>query len=364
MENRIESSFEDGILAIDIGSGTQDILVWKEGVNPENCPKMIFPSPTTIIAGVIRRATEQRSHVFLKGRTMGGGPCAAAVRAHIKAGLRVFALEQAALTFHDDLGKVARMGIEVVSSRPSVEPMVELEMGDLRIDAIKHVLETYYIPMPRHLLVAVQDHGYSPNTSNRIVRFQMWRKAVEAEAGLHHLLFSSPPANMTRMLAIKQAAPWAWVMDTGPAAILGALLDPWLEKRKHEGITIVNVGNEHVLAALVKNNRTFGIYEHHTSLMTIEKLRDHLERFRRGTLTNQEVFNDMGHGCFVHPQAGRASDFSHLALTGPNRVAFDRLGGHMASPFGDMMLTGCFGLVEAFTRLKRDRKNGRHQEAD
>jgi uncharacterized protein (DUF1786 family) len=144
-------------------------------------------------------------------------------------------------------------------------------------------------------------------------------------------------------------------MDTGPAAIMGALLDPWLEKRKDEGITIVNAGNEHVLAALVKGSRIFGIYEHHTSLMTLEKLRDHLERFKRGTLSSEEVFNDMGHGCFVHPEAARISEFPHLALTGPNRVTFDRLGGHMASPFGDMMLTGCFGLVEAFNRHKRDR---------
>ncbi len=361
---RGKGRLDDGILAIDIGSGTQDILVWQKGVNPENCPKMILPSPTSIIARLIRQATAKRSHVFLKGRTMGGGPSTAALKAHIKAGLKVFALEQAALTFHDDLGKVSRMGIELVNSRPNVEPLVELEMGDLQLDAIRQVLETYYIPMPGNLVVAVQDHGYSPNTSNRVVRFKMWRGVVEAGAGFHHLLFSMPPANMTRMRAIKQTAPWAWVMDTGPAAILGAMLDPWLEKRKDEGITIVNVGNEHVLAALVKDSRIFGIYEHHTSLMSPEKLRDHLQRFRCGSLSNEEVFNDMGHGCFVHREAARISDFPHLALTGPNRVSFDCLGGHMASPFGDMMLTGCFGLVEAFTRLEKDSKNGKHQETD
>ena len=36
-----------------------------------------------------------------------------------------------------------------------------------------------------------------------------------------------------------------------------------------------------------------------------------------------------------------------MGITGPNRENFADLGGHMAAPFGDMMLTGCFGLVKA-----------------
>jgi len=359
------ANLENGILAIDIGSGTQDILVWRQGVAVENCPKMILPSPTTLLAKLIRRATEHRQHIFLKGNTMGGGPCGAAARAHIKAGLRVFALEKAALTFNDNPEKVVRMGIEIVPSMPDVEPLVELEMRDVQLDSIRDILERFEVPLPETILIAVQDHGYSPNASNRIRRFQMWKRALEQGDGLYHLLFSSPPENMTRMRAVKESAPNAWIMDTGAAAIIGACLDPWIQKRMEQGIVILNIGNEHVLAALVKGTRTLGIYEHHTSLMTPAKLIDHLNRFRKGSLTNEEIFEDMGHGCFVHPEAAKLSDFDYIGITGPNRSLYNIPGGHMAAPFGDMMLTGCFGLIHSFEiKVLQGKGNGRDQETN
>ena len=105
------------------------------------------------------------------------------------------------------------------------------------------------------------------------------------------------------------------------------------------------------MAALVKGQKIWGIYEHHTSSLDSVKLRNHLERFRQGDLTNQEIFDEMGHGCLVLPSADKASSFTHLSVTGPNRGMFSTLQGHMAAPFGDMMLTGCFGLVEAAKRM-------------
>ena len=81
--------------------------------------------------------------------------------------------------------------------------------------------------------------------------------------------------------------------------------------------------------------------------MTPEKLTSHLERLRHEDLPNQEILDEMGHGCHIIPGAGRESTFSPVGITGPNRERFASLGGHMAAPFGDMMLTGCFGLVKA-----------------
>jgi len=355
----METSIENGILAIDIGSGTQDVLVWRKGVPVENCTKMILPSPTMILASRIRRATQHRQHIFLKGTTMGGGPCTAAVRAHIKAGFRAFAQEKAALTFNDNLEKVAAMGIEIVSSRPDVEPLVELETGDLHLDSIRETLERFEVSLPDNVLIAVQDHGYSPIGSNRISRFQMWKNILNQGDSLHHLLFSTPPPNLTRMKAVKEAAPDCWVMDTGAAAIIGAGLDPWIQQKRKEGMVIINIGNEHVLAALLKGNRVLGVYEHHTSLLTLEKLIDHLDRFRRGKLSNEEVFEDMGHGCFVQPDAKKLSDYAYIGITGPNRSLYHIPGGHMAAPFGDMMLTGCFGLIHSFkTKMLQGKENG------
>lgn len=336
-----------GILAVDVGSGTQDILVWQPGVSMENCPKMILPSASTTLAGLIHQATQTASHIFLSGKTMGGGPCVAAIKGHLKAGFKVFSLKEPALTFHDDIEKVKCMGIQIVETRPHIEPLIQLRMGDIHLEEIGSALALFHIPLPQTVAVSVQDHGFSPKESNRAFRFRQWKDLLQSGNGLESLLYKNPPHHLTRMKAVSETVPGGWVMDTGASAILGALLDPWVAERKEQGVTIVNIGNEHTVAALIKGDKIWGIYEHHTSLLTPDMLKRQLEQFRREQLTNQEIFDDMGHGCELLPGAKEVSPFTHLSLTGPHRGRFASLQGHMAAPFGDMMLTGCFGLVEA-----------------
>ena len=76
------------ILAIDVGSGTQDILLYQQGMPMENCVQMILPSPTRIIAQKIHEATVSKRNIFLTGNTMGGGPCSSAVEKHLQTGLK------------------------------------------------------------------------------------------------------------------------------------------------------------------------------------------------------------------------------------------------------------------------------------
>ena len=45
------------ILAVDMGTGTQDILLFDSSGPVENSLKMVMPSATQIAAGRIRRAT-------------------------------------------------------------------------------------------------------------------------------------------------------------------------------------------------------------------------------------------------------------------------------------------------------------------
>ena len=348
---------EKGVLAIDIGSGTQDILVWRPGISMENCPKMVVPSATTILAKEIDQATKSGRNLFLSGNVMGGGPCSAAVRRHLKAGFKVFVLERPARTFHDNLDKVRNMGIEIVEKRPNIKPLKELAMGDLKLSAIHQALTLFGVSMPETIAVAVQDHGFSPDESNRVFRFKQWNTLLHGGEQLSALLYEDPPAHLTRMQAIVETAPGALVMDTGVAAILGALIDPWISARREEGVVIVNIGNEHILAALVQGNKVWGVYEHHTSLMDPEKLKRHLERFKREELSNREILDEMGHGCTVLQGVSRAGSFQHLGITGPNRERFSALHGHMAAPFGDMMLTGCFGLLEA-VKMRSGLNNG------
>jgi len=112
------------------------------------------------------------------------------------------------------------------------------------------------------------------------------------------------------------------------------------------------MGNAHTFAALVQGGRLWGIYEHHTGLLSPEKLWDHLARFQQGRLTNTEVFDDQGHGCAYAPDFTAKGSCAFTVITGPRRRLAQGWPGVLAAPFGDMMLSGCFGLVAAYLELE------------
>ncbi len=80
------------ILLVDIGTGTQDILLYDSRLDLENGYKLILPSPTMIIHRRIKAATRSGRAVLLTGHQMGGGPCAWAAETHAHAGLPLYAL--------------------------------------------------------------------------------------------------------------------------------------------------------------------------------------------------------------------------------------------------------------------------------
>ncbi|HMK16403.1 MAG TPA: DUF1786 family protein, partial [Methanomicrobiales archaeon] len=94
------------LLAVDIGRGTQDVLLHDPGRPVENCVKMVLPAPTVVVGGRIREAAAREEGIFLSGPTMGGGGVVQAVSEHLRKGLPVFATETAALTIHDSLERV------------------------------------------------------------------------------------------------------------------------------------------------------------------------------------------------------------------------------------------------------------------
>ena len=150
------------------------------------------------------------------------------------------------------------------------------------------------------------------------------------------------------MLSVAETLPGALLMDTCAAGVRGALLDPQARDRVDEGVMVVNLGNAHTFAALVRGTRLLGIYEHHTGLLNPVKLFSHLTRFQAGNLTNDEVFQDQGHGCAYAPDFPGEGRFAFTVITGPRRRLARGWPGVFAAPFGDMMLTGCFGLLVAY----------------
>ena len=55
------------ILALDIGAGTQDILLYDdEKKSVENCIKIVLPSPSQILAAKVREATQLCQDLYIK----------------------------------------------------------------------------------------------------------------------------------------------------------------------------------------------------------------------------------------------------------------------------------------------------------
>ena len=159
-------------------------------------------------------------------------------------------------------------------------------------------------------------------------------------------------------------------MDTGPAAILGALDDPQVREVLASGrpVVAVNVGNFHVLVCRMTvvgpSVRIDGMAEHHTGELDRAGLAQLVAAVADGTVDDDAVFRSMGHGALMRrgwrPDGGRP----FVAVTGPRR---DLLLGsdipglgtpHAAVPHADMMQTGNFGGLRALARLVAEWQHG------
>jgi len=344
------------ILAIDVGTGTQDILLFDSDQELENCVKMVMPSPTAVVARQIRAASERGVPLLLDGVTMGGGPSHWAAMDHVRAGHAVYATPDAARTFDDDLDGVAEMGILVVSEDEAagLRGVERVRLRDLWIDEVRTTLRTFGADdRIDALAVAVFDHGAAPpGYSDRIFRFDYLAERVRASSDLTAFAFprAEIPASMTRLQAVAASVDPAYplvVMDTAPAAVLGTLEDPRVAERSTA--IVANVGNFHCLAFRLEAGRIAGLFEHHTGELSQEELEAFLGKLIDGTIENQEVFDDMGHGALMFQPPGRLAD-PYVAIAGPRRglLGGSSLRPNLAVPHGDMMLAGCFGLLRAY----------------
>lgn len=357
------------ILAADVGTGTQDILLFNSEKEVENSLLMVMPAPTQIISKKVRKATKKGKAIVLTGNIMGGGPSAFAIRSHIKAGFPVYATEKAALTINDSIEKVKSFGIQIVSEEEAKkltceENIQEIVMQDFDPEAVSSAFSAFEVQMPTNYAVAVQDHGNAPDKSNRIYRFELLRELIEKGGELENFVYRPEeiPEAFTRMKAqadslLKAAGKGekkAVFMDTGPAAVFGALTDP----EAVQPSIVINIGNGHTLGALVNGNRITAVFEHHTSLVSPEKLQDYIIRLADGKLGFEEVFEDKGHGAYVKEAPG-FEQVRSIMVTGPKREMLEKLSEseirpeilkklHFAAPFGSMMLSGCFGLLAGF----------------
>jgi uncharacterized protein (DUF1786 family) len=356
------------ILTVDIGTGTQDIYLYNSSLDMENNFKLVVPSPTMIIHRQIKLATKHGEAILLTGMTMGGGPSTWATEAHIRAGLAVYATPEAAQTFNDDLEAVKEMGIEVVSEDEAEllpESIRRMNLRDFDFPSIKNAFQNFGVTLDHldAISVGVFDHGNAPaNISDRKFRFDYLDERIRKQNRLSAFAYRGEdvPAIMTRFQSVVDSAqdidfPLV-IMDTAPAATLGASLDPVVAAR--ERVIIANVGNFHTLAFLMGKNGIDGLFEHHTGLLDVDKLESLLMALAEGKIRREDVFNDQGHGALIynHTPLPLGMGEYDVVITGPRRKLF-RAGGpykrplslrpYYPAPFGDMMITGCFGLLAA-----------------
>lgn len=335
------------ILAIDVGAGTQDILIYDPDRTPENCFRLVMPSQSQIVGALVREATATGTPLHLSGTLMGGGASTAAVSEHLRAGLALTATREAARTIHNDLARVERQGVRLVDDCPPGATGITL--GDVDLDALVTALGSFGISLPTRIAIAVQDHGVRLGSGNNDVRGEYLDWLVTEVGRLDAAAFTTPPPAMTRMQAIQRKIPGAVVMDTGAAALLGSLRDLVVREAAERGAVVVNIGNMHTFAALVRGGEVLGVFEHHSGGLTAEKLHSLVRELQAGRLDGPTFRAEHdGHGAAVSPRYDDLLPFEFVAVTGPNRSLVAGTGWYFAAPHGDMMLTGSFGLADGY----------------
>jgi len=235
-----------------------------------------------------------------------------------------------------------------------------IRIDELNIKTLKKFFENYNENFQDidAIAIAVQDHGIPPvGISNRRFRIKIMKELLLENNDLFNLAFIDDkiPINFIRMRSAfknsKEIIPNAKVIvtDTSFAAIQGCFCDPSV--REDEFILVINLGNDHTMASIIKNRRIYGIMEHHTKLLNAKKLERFIRKFINGKLADNEIFNDGGHGAFYTSPIKSRIEF--ITVTGPNRDMIKETGlkHYFAVPGGDMMMTGPLGLVRATKEL-------------
>jgi len=354
------------ILTVDIGTGTQDIFLYDSNLDIENGFKLVLPSPTMMVHRRLKQTLLSRRPILLTGHQMGGGPSAWAIEEVARAGIPVYMTPNAATTLNDELDKVEKLGIKIVSEEESrqLSAVSKIELKDFDFELISKTFNDYGVSLDdlSAIAVAVFDHGNAPaGVSDRQFRFDYLDERIKAKNSLSAFAYLSTdiPKIMTRLQSVADSAPELpcplVVMDTAPAAVLGANFDPTVMKRERK--IIVNVGNFHTLAFRLGDGIE-GVFEHHTGEIDLPTLEKYIRALADGSLKHQDIFDDMGHGALVYgtnPFEFGKDDFD-IVVTGPRRSLFNHqskienrqsLRPYFAVPFGDMMIAGCFGLLAA-----------------
>ncbi len=113
---------------------------------------------------------------------------------------------------------------------------------------------------------------------------------------------------------------------------------------------ILDVATSHTVGAAVMGDEIAGFFEYHTHDITLERLEDLIVALCDGNLEHRRGAGRGGHGAYLRQTVGfQAVDL--IIATGPKRrlVEPSKLRITFGAPWGDNMMTGTVGLLEAVT---------------
>jgi uncharacterized protein (DUF1786 family) len=344
-------------LTIDIGAGTMDVMCY---VPEEKMHyKAVVQSPVRTLA---RKIEATSGDLVVTGMEMGGGPVTAALQARAQTH-RVVMSASAAATLHHDLSRVEAMGIGIVddvkANRMTRDTaFTRVTLGDLEPDRIRGIVESFGLPFEfAAIAVCAQDHGVAPpGVSHLDFRHKLFKKRLDQQPYAHTLLYAHDelPTEFNRLKSIAHIATQlptqgVYVMDSGMAAITGASLDPSLKGKKT--FMVLDIATSHTVGAVIEDGALSASFEYHTHDITLERLEHLLKELPEGRLEHARILSEGGHGAYLRHAPGY-DRVEAIVATGPKRrlMATSHLPLTWGAPWGDNMMTGCVGLLDALGR--------------
>ena len=249
------------ILSIDVGKGTEDILIFDENKQIENAIQLVLPSTAQILKDQL--LDDDSELIFISGSLMAGEPWHKVVYDKCAANPNsVIMTETAARSLRYSLDQVRSKNVMVLSDsefemeyeqqKKKQEETDEFPMystrlsisrysiSDINFGRIEAVLKGSNIDLKRirKVLLCVQDHGEpsDPNQSARDFRMTAIYSRLDENGRLENLMFRSAdiPKDLPRLKSVANSAinffshldaDDIYVMDSSPAVILGVIND-------------------------------------------------------------------------------------------------------------------------------------------
>ncbi len=346
-------------LMVDIGAGTMDVLCYDTDTDLHY--KAVVKSPVRTIA---EKAAAIPGDLIVTGCEMGGGPITEVLKQRALQA-EVVMSSSAAVTLHHNLEIVKSWGIKVVEDDQAEDFCRDknyhsLILEDLEAERLRRIVEGFGVPFEfEAVVVCGQDHGVPPPGESHLdFRHNMFTDLLEKNPHPHTLLFEADevPDALNRLRALAQSArsfPTAevFVMDSGMAAMLGGSMDVLAKQKQH--VLILDVATSHTVGAAMLGDELAGFFEYHTSDITLARLEQLMLDLCEGKLEHSQILREGGHGAFVRKSFGFDA-VEVIIATGPRRrlVEGSRLSMEYGAPYGDNMMTGTVGLLEALRRRK------------